>query len=271
MPITGMVTQLRTTDMAASIRFYTEKLGFSVEFTYQDFYAGLRAGSQVFHLKLVDDRDPSLTWVDEGGHFHLYLFTEEVADFAEQLRARGVPLVKDVHETPWGTREVVIHDDQGHTVYLGEPMNHLSAPAATPCRDVDAAGIGVTEPRMEGRTGWYSRPVLFVADLDRAIRFYVETLAFRKTWHEGDGAGTVCQVDRGGCEIILCEDATRRDSARLFIEVNADEVGRLRDEIRERGIPVTETWWGYTSIQINDPDGNELLLPIEGNTNPTDV
>jgi catechol 2,3-dioxygenase-like lactoylglutathione lyase family enzyme len=38
MAITGIVPQLRTTDMAASVRFYTEKLGFSVELTYRDFH-----------------------------------------------------------------------------------------------------------------------------------------------------------------------------------------------------------------------------------------
>jgi hypothetical protein len=31
-------------------------------------------------------------------------------------------MVKDVHETPWHTREIVIHDDQGHTLYFGEPL-----------------------------------------------------------------------------------------------------------------------------------------------------
>jgi catechol 2,3-dioxygenase-like lactoylglutathione lyase family enzyme len=108
--------------MASSIRFYTEKLGFTVAFKYQDFYAGLRAGSQLFHLKLVDEKDPSITYVDEGEHFHLYLETNGVADTAAQLKAKGVELVKDVHETPWGTREIVIHDDQGHTLYFGEPL-----------------------------------------------------------------------------------------------------------------------------------------------------
>ena len=54
MAITGIVAQLRTTDMASSIRFYTEKLGFSVDFQYEDFYTGIRAGNQTFHLKLVD-------------------------------------------------------------------------------------------------------------------------------------------------------------------------------------------------------------------------
>jgi catechol 2,3-dioxygenase-like lactoylglutathione lyase family enzyme len=122
MAITGIAPQLRTTDMASSIRFYTEKLGFSVEFNYQDFYAGLRAGSQIVHLKLVDEKDPSIQYVDEGGHLHLYLQTNGVSDFAAQLKAKGVELLKDVHETSWNTREIVIHDDQGHTLYLGEPL-----------------------------------------------------------------------------------------------------------------------------------------------------
>ncbi len=120
MAITGIVAQLRTTDMASSIRFYTEKLGFSVEFTHQDFYAGVRAGSHVFHLKLVDAKDPSIPYVDEGEHIHLYFETNGLSELAAQLEAGGVKLVKDVHKTPWNTRELVIHDDQGHTLYFGE-------------------------------------------------------------------------------------------------------------------------------------------------------
>jgi catechol 2,3-dioxygenase-like lactoylglutathione lyase family enzyme len=120
MAITGIVAQLLTTDMASSIRFFTEKLGFSVEFKYSDFCAGIRAGSQIFHLKLVDKKDPSIPYVDEGEHFHLYFETNAISDIAAQLKANGVELVKDVHKTPWNTREIVIHDDQGHALYFGE-------------------------------------------------------------------------------------------------------------------------------------------------------
>jgi catechol 2,3-dioxygenase-like lactoylglutathione lyase family enzyme len=120
MAISGVIPQLRTTDLASSIRFYTTKLGLRLEFQYQDFYAGIRAGNHVFHLKLVDEKDPSIQFVDDGEHFHLYLETSDVAATAAELKAKGIALVKDVHETPWGTREIVIKDDQGHTLYLGE-------------------------------------------------------------------------------------------------------------------------------------------------------
>lgn len=122
MPISSASTQLRTTDLAASIRFYTTKVGLTLEFQYQDFYAGIRAGGQLFHLKHVDEKDPSIEFVDEGGHFHLYFETDDAAATAEALQKNGVPLLKNVHETAWRTREFVIKDDQGHTLYFGEPL-----------------------------------------------------------------------------------------------------------------------------------------------------
>ena len=109
---------------------------------------------------------------------------------------------------------------------------------------------------------WYTRPVLFVADIARSIRFYTEGLGFQKAWHEADGKGTVCQVDRGGCEIILCEDGARRDRARLFVSLTREAIAALRREIADRSIPSKTSWWGYDVIQIDDPDGNELFFPV---------
>jgi catechol 2,3-dioxygenase-like lactoylglutathione lyase family enzyme len=120
-PIANIVAQLRTTDLAESIRFYTTQLGFSLEFQYDDFYAGVRAGGHVVHLKLVDATDPSIAFVDQGEHFHLYLETDDVVATADRLRRNGVRLAREVHETAWGTREFVIKDDQGHTLYFGQP------------------------------------------------------------------------------------------------------------------------------------------------------
>lgn len=106
---------------------------------------------------------------------------------------------------------------------------------------------------------WYARPVLFVSDVQSALRFYIDQLGFKKKWH----VHNVCQVDRGGCEIILCEDPARQDKCRLFVELNRDGIDELRREISERSVPTQQMWWGYDTIRIVDPDGNELLFPLD--------
>jgi catechol 2,3-dioxygenase-like lactoylglutathione lyase family enzyme len=120
MHISRVIPQLRTTDLAASIEFYTTKLGFDLEFQYDDFYAGVRSGDYVLHLKLIDAPDPSIGYVADNEHFHLYFETPSVAAVAAILKRHGVPLVEDVHSTPWGMRECVIRDNAGHTLYFGE-------------------------------------------------------------------------------------------------------------------------------------------------------
>lgn len=120
--IKAIAPQLRTTDMDSSISFYTEKLGFELAFRFEDFYAGVKAGGSTFHLKYACDPDPSIAFVDEGGHLHLYFETDDVAAVAKRLKENGVALVKDVHDTDWQTREIVLNDDQGHTLYFGQAL-----------------------------------------------------------------------------------------------------------------------------------------------------
>jgi catechol 2,3-dioxygenase-like lactoylglutathione lyase family enzyme len=109
---------------------------------------------------------------------------------------------------------------------------------------------------------WYARPVFFVADVQRALRFYIDMLGFEKAWHEAEGKGTVCQVNRGECEIILCQDAARTDKARLFVELTAAGLAAFIVELDERSVRSNSFWWGYNVIQVHDPDGNDLLFPL---------
>src|SRR5688572_19927133 len=109
---------------------------------------------------------------------------------------------------------------------------------------------------------WYARPVFFVADVNRAARFYIDMLGFEKGWHEGDGTGTVCQVNHGECEIILCQEAARRDKARLFVELTAEGLADFRRLLADRSVPNRNRRWGNDVIQVDDPDGNELFFPF---------
>ncbi len=122
MQVSSIIPQLRTTDIDASIRFYTERLGFTLDFRYEDFYAGIRAGTQLFHLKRVDSPDPSVAFVRAGGHFHLYLATSDADAAARAAHEAGITLLEPLHDTPWGTREFAFADDHGHVLYVGEVL-----------------------------------------------------------------------------------------------------------------------------------------------------
>lgn len=111
---------------------------------------------------------------------------------------------------------------------------------------------------------WYTRPVFFVSDVDRALQFYTRQLGFVQQWRSDDAS--VCQVHRGECEIILCRDDRRRDRSRLFIELTRDGLVDLVRDLAQRSVPHRETWWGYDTIQVDDPDGNELLFPSSEQT-----
>ncbi len=123
MPVLAITPQLRTTDLDRSIRFYTEQVGLELAFRHADFYAGIRSGGGSFHLKHVDAQNPSIDFVNEGGHLHLYLGVDDVDSFGERLRSSGVELIQPPCNTDWGTRELVFHDDQGHTIYAGMPVS----------------------------------------------------------------------------------------------------------------------------------------------------
>jgi catechol 2,3-dioxygenase-like lactoylglutathione lyase family enzyme len=120
MTVSGVIPQLRTTNLEESIDFYVSKLGFALGFKHSDFYAGIKVGDQSFHLKLVDHTDPSIAYVAEEGHLHLYFTTDDVDGEAQRLRRNGVLLQGDIANTPWGTREFWVLDNQGHLLCFGQ-------------------------------------------------------------------------------------------------------------------------------------------------------
>ncbi len=110
---------------------------------------------------------------------------------------------------------------------------------------------------------WYSRPVLFVADVEQSCTFYVEKLGFREVWrHVDDGKPLVAQVDRAGCELILsCQWPDKVGSALIFVSLDLDVLNAARTEIESRGVAVKDGSWGYRLMIVDDPDGNQLYFP----------
>lgn len=113
---------------------------------------------------------------------------------------------------------------------------------------------------------WYARPVLFVADVERSIAFYTGKLGFAEGDRYAEGGKVlVAQVERDGCELLLnCQQPDKTGRARIFVSLDLDVLQALRAEFEGRGAPVKDGWWGYDTMIVEDPDGNELFFPYPG-------
>ena len=110
---------------------------------------------------------------------------------------------------------------------------------------------------------WYSRPVLFVADIERSVGFYVKQLGFTQAWRfEDEGKAYVAQVDRKGCELIFSSQwPDKVGNGLMFISLDVGVLDALRAELEGRGVEVKDGEWGYRLMVVSDPDGNQLFFP----------
>ncbi len=111
--------------------------------------------------------------------------------------------------------------------------------------------------------GWFARPVLFVADIDVSVDFYVMQLGFTQPWrHEENGNALVAQVERQGCTLILSSQWPNKVGKGLvFVSLDFGVLESLRAELEGRGVDVRDGQWGYRLMVVADPDGNELYFP----------
>jgi catechol 2,3-dioxygenase-like lactoylglutathione lyase family enzyme len=114
------------------------------------------------------------------------------------------------------------------------------------------------------------RVAISVADTDRAIEFYVDTLGFEKVvdepmgpgmrWVEVAVAGTPTTIalapppqgkEAGGAETGICLDTSDVDADHAALKAAGVDVD---DEVSRYGGPVPPMFW------LRDPDGNSLLI-----------
>ena len=116
---------LRVADVARSIDFYGNKLGFTVEIDKAPQFAMIRvggAGGGTIGLLAHDSADPlgsaSGTPRQRGG-IHVELTTDDLDALYEHLQRRGVEFFEPPHEEPW-ERSMRAYDPDGYTVEFAE-------------------------------------------------------------------------------------------------------------------------------------------------------
>lgn len=118
--IVGSTFVLAVNDLAASRRFYVEKLGFREDLEVEG-WAFLSRGA--CRLRIGHCPDAQSMWKAQDHSWFAYLHVEDISGLHRELVRKGVELWHDLAEKPWGMREFAIVTPDGHRIVFGEKID----------------------------------------------------------------------------------------------------------------------------------------------------
>ncbi len=115
-----MSPQLLVADIDHSIEFYTKKLGFEIDFRYEDFYVGIIKDGFSIHLKT--GKLPSDERQNKRGNEHLDIIfsVEDIQYLYEELSSKSVEIVQPLRDMPYGKEFYVADPDRYIIAFLEE-------------------------------------------------------------------------------------------------------------------------------------------------------
>ena len=117
--IKRMSPQFLVTDINRSVEFYTNKLGFEVDFHYEDFYSGIIKDGYSIHLKLVKPVIEERENKRKNEHLDLIFSVDDIEVLYERLRNQSVEVIQPLREMPYG-KEFYISDPDGYIIAFME-------------------------------------------------------------------------------------------------------------------------------------------------------
>jgi len=112
-------------DVAASIRYYVDRLGFGVAFTWGEpvSFAGVeRDGIEV--MLCLDGQGGPGTWFT--------VWVDDVDALHEEYVARGADVRRAPVDLPWGVREMNVVDPDGHRIRFSTSTGRPAPPVDDP-------------------------------------------------------------------------------------------------------------------------------------------
>lgn len=118
--IRQIAPQFFTTDMAATLGYYRDRLGFACVGTWLDppVYAIVARDEVRIHFRLAPGPTPPPEKYDDE-LLDAYLHVDDIAALHAEFAAGGVEFTRPLDDTPWGMREFVVKDADGRLLAFG--------------------------------------------------------------------------------------------------------------------------------------------------------
>ena len=114
--ISHAATVLPVRDLQTSLDYYTEKLGFDVNFLWEEppTYAVLKLNEVSIHLSQVDKGSE-----DKIGTTHIYIFVYDIHKLYVHYLKQGVDVVMPLETQEYGMMDFDVKDPDGHILAFG--------------------------------------------------------------------------------------------------------------------------------------------------------
>jgi len=111
--IKKMSPQFLVTDFERSIQYYTQVLGFDLEFRYEDFYAGIIKDGYSIHLKCGQPSREERENKKENNDLDIVFSVDNVDALYEEYSQKPIEIIQPLCERPYG-KEFYIADPDGY-------------------------------------------------------------------------------------------------------------------------------------------------------------
>jgi uncharacterized glyoxalase superfamily protein PhnB len=118
--VRSIASQLLVDDLDTALAYYRDRLGFTVDFTYESFYAAVTRDGATVHLKNAPKTLADRAHRKEHEHLDAYLATTGVAALYAELQSRGARIIKPLGVRPWGHTDFYVEDADGYILCFSE-------------------------------------------------------------------------------------------------------------------------------------------------------
>jgi len=108
-----MSPQFLVSDFERSIQYYTQVLGFDLEFRYEDFYAGIIKDGYSIHLKCGQPSREERENKKENNDLDIVFSVDNVDALYEEYSQKPIEIIQPLCERPYG-KEFYIADPDGY-------------------------------------------------------------------------------------------------------------------------------------------------------------
>jgi predicted enzyme related to lactoylglutathione lyase len=113
--ILQMSPQFLVKNLERSIEFYTKQLNFTLDFCYEEFYAGVSKDGYSIHLKLGNSSTEERTRKRNNQDLDVVLTVDHIKKLFQELSNRSINVLQPLRTMPYG-KEFYIEDPDGYII-----------------------------------------------------------------------------------------------------------------------------------------------------------